>query len=451
MPDAPDPTPEHAPHTPLADRMRPRSLDEFVGQADLVGPGTLLRRAIQEDTLTSAIFWGPPGSGKTSLARVIAQTTAREFVAFSAVLGGVRDVRRIVDEARTRREREDRGTILFIDEIHRFNKAQQDALLPHVERGTILLIGATTENPSFEVNRPLLSRCRVYVLEALSDEDVGRIVDRALADTERGLGDLKPELPDEARRLLLNYANGDARTALNALELAAAATPPGPDGTRTLDRDTVRKALTQRTLAYDKEGEEHYNLISALHKSLRGSDAQAGLYWLARMVEAGADPLYIARRLVRFASEDVGLADPQALVQAIAARDAAHFLGFPECDAALAQCVVYLATAPKSNRVYRAVDAAKADVHETRNEPVPLHIRNAPTGLMRGLGYGKGYQYDHDSDQAFSGQRFLPEGMEKRTYYAPGPYGFEKEIRKRIEYWDRLRRKRREETTESEE
>jgi putative ATPase len=430
-------------HAPLADRMRPRTLEEFVGQEHLVGEGTLLRRAIEEDTLGSMIFWGPPGSGKTTLARVIARTTERAFVPFSAVLQGVKDVRKVVEEARQRRRTEERGTILFIDEIHRFNKSQQDALLPHVEAGVIVLIGATTENPSFEVNSALLSRCRVYTLNALADEHVGALVDRALEDAERGLAGWHPALAPPARALLVNYANGDARVALTALEVAVTGTPPGSDGRRSVDEEVIREALTSRVVQYDKAGEEHYNLISALHKSLRGSDPQAGLYWLARMIEGGADPLYIARRLVRFASEDVGLADPRALEQAMAARDAVHFLGFPEGDTALAQLVVYLATAPKSNRIYAAIQAARRDVHETRNEPVPLHIRNAPTDLMGELGYGKGYRYDHDEPGAFSGQSYLPESLQGERYYEPGDFGFEKEIRKRIEYWSRLRRERR--------
>jgi len=428
---------------PLADRMRPRNLDEFVGQQHLLAPGRLLRKAIEEDTIGSMILWGPPGCGKTTLARVIANMTRREFVAFSTVLHGVKEIRSIVEEAEYRLRHEKRGTILLVDEIHRFNKAQQDAFLPHVESGVLTLIGATTENPSFEVNSALLSRCRTYVLEPLRDEHIGIIVDRALADAERGLGNFKAVLEPEARALLLNYANGDARTALNALELAVPAAPPSPDGARRLTAAILREALARRNIAYDYQGEEHYNLISALHKSLRGSDPQAALYWLARMIAGGADPLYIARRLVRFASEDIGLADPQALVQAVAAKDAVHFLGYPECDTALAQCAIYLATAPKSNRVYRAIGAAKADVAETRNEPVPLHIRNAPTRLMAELGYAKGYQYDHDAPDSFSGQCFLPPSLEGRAYYEPGPYGFEKDVRKRLEYWERLRQKRR--------
>lgn len=425
---------------PLAERMRPQSLAEFVGQEHLLGEGRLIRRAIEEDTIGSMLLWGPPGSGKTALAAVIARTTKRDFVKFSAVLQGVKEVRAIVDSARERLDAGGRGTILFVDEIHRFNRAQQDAFLPHVEAGTIILIGATTENPSFEVNSALLSRCRTYTLNALDDTHVGIIVDRALADTERGLGGLGAEVEPEARALLLNYANGDARTALNALELAVTGTPAAA-GARRVTAPVMKEAIAGRLVAYDKGGEEHYNLISALHKSLRGSDPQAGLYWLTRMIEGGADPLYIARRLVRFASEDVGLADPNALALAIAARDAAHFLGYPECDTALAECVIYLATAPKSNRVYLALAAARRDVAETRNDPVPLHIRNAPTTLMQDLGYGKGYHYDHESEHAFSGQEYRPEPVAGHVYYEPGPFGFEKDVKKRLDYWENLRRK----------
>ena len=432
-------------HAPLADRMRPATLDEFVGQEHLVGPGRLIRKSIEEDSISSMILWGPPGSGKTTLAQVIANTTKRHFVTFSAVLQGVKEVRAIVEEARERRRLEGRGTILFVDEIHRFNRSQQDAFLPHVEAGTITLIGATTENPSFEVNGALLSRSRTYVLKALMDDNIAGIVDAALHDRERGLGKEAIILAPDAASLLVNYANGDARTALNALETAVAGTPVARDGVKTITAEIMREALTQRRVAYDNKGEEYYNLISALHKSLRGSDPQAGLYWLARMLEGGADPLYIARRLVRFASEDVGLADPNALVQAVAAKDAVHFLGMPECSNALAQLVLYLATAPKSNRLYVAYADAMADVRDTRNEPVPLHIRNAPTKLMKELGYGKGYQYDHDAKDGFSGQSFLPDSLQGKSYYDPGPFGFEKDIRRRMEYWDKLRGERRKE------
>ena len=432
------PSPRRGP-APLADRMRPRTIDEYQGQEHLVGPGRLIRKAIESDVIPSMILWGPPGSGKTTLAQVIANTTQRRFVTFSAVLQGVKEVRAIVEEAREKLQRDGGGTILFVDEIHRFNKSQQDAFLPHVEAGTITLIGATTENPSFEVNGALLSRCRTYVLKALSDDDIGNIVDSALTDTERGLGNEKMALSPEARELLVNYANGDARTALNALETAVAGAKGEVDS---VSVELMREAITQRRVAFDNKGEEWYNLISALHKSLRGSDPQAGVYWLCRMLEGGADPLYIVRRLVRFASEDVGLADPNALQQAIAAKDAVHFLGMPECNTALAQLVVYLATAPKSNRIYVAYKNAGADVAETRNEPVPLHIRNAPTKLMKNLGYGKDYQYDHDAPDGFSGQDFLPGSLHGKVYYEPGPFGFEKDIKRRIEYWDGLRKKR---------
>ncbi len=434
---------DRAGRPPLADRMRPTTLDEVQGQEHLVGPGRLIRKAIESDVIPSMLLWGPPGSGKTTLAQVIANTTKRRFVTFSAVLQGVKEVRAIVEEARERLRADGGGTILFVDEIHRFNKSQQDAFLPHVEAGTITLIGATTENPSFEVNGALLSRCRTYVLKALSDEDIAAIVRRALSDPDRGLGQERVELAPEAMDVLVNYANGDARTALNALETAAAGCQPGKDGVKRIGLELIREALTQRRVAFDNKGEEWYNLISALHKSLRGSDPQAGLYWLARMLEGGADPLYIARRLIRFASEDIGLADPNALVQAIAAKDAVHFLGLPECNNALAQLVVYLATAPKSNRLYTAYSAAARDVEETRNDPVPLHIRNAPTKLMKELGYGKNYQYDHDAPDGFSGQDFLPESLQGKVYYEPGPYGFEKDVKRRIEYWDGLRKQRR--------
>ena len=427
---------------PLADRMRPQTLDDFQGQEHLVGAGRLIRKAIESDVIPSMILWGPPGSGKTTLAQVIANTTKRRFVTFSAVLQGVKEVRAIVEEARQRLEMGEGGTILFVDEIHRFNKSQQDAFLPHVEAGTITLIGATTENPSFEVNGALLSRCRTYVLKALSDDDISAIVEHALTDKKRGLGGEKIILAPEARELLINYANGDARTALNALETAVAGGTPDGEGVKTITVELMREALTQRRVSFDNKGEEWYNLISALHKSLRGSDPQAGVYWLARMLTGGADPLYIARRLVRFASEDIGLADPNALIQAIAAKDAVHFLGMPECNTALAQLVVYLATAPKSNRSYAAYNEACGDVAETRNEPVPIHIRNAPTKLMKELGYGKEYQYDHDAPDGFSGQDFLPESLQGKRYYEPGPYGFEKDIKRRIDYWDGLRQKR---------
>lgn len=425
---------------PLAERMRPKSLDEIVGQEHLLGPGKLMRRAIEADRIGSYIFWGPPGTGKTTIARVIANVTKRPFVSFSAAFNGIKEVKAVIEEADERIKAGGKNTILFIDEIHRFNKAQQDAFLQPLESGTIILIGATTENPSFEVNSALLSRCTICTLNPLGDEHIEKIVVRALTDRE-GLAELTPVLADDAQKLLVNYANGDARVALTALEYAVQTTPI-KDGKRTISLQTIKAALTSRHVAYDKQGEEHYNLISALHKSLRGSDAQAALYWLTRMIEGGADPLYIVRRLIRFASEDVGLADPQALVQAIAVQQAVHFLGYPECDNALAQLVIYLATAPKSNKAYIALGAAKRAVAQTRNDPVPLHIRNAPTKLMKELDYGKGYKYDHDEQNSFSGQSFLPSSLGEPTFYEPGEFGFEKEVAKRLAYWAALKKER---------
>jgi putative ATPase len=417
---------------PLAARMRPRTLDEFVGQEHLVGPDHELRRAIEDDRIGSMILWGPPGSGKTTLARVIANLTASHFVPLSAVSAGVQDLRRHTEEARLRRARGGKRTILFIDEIHRFNKAQQDAVLPHVEEGVITLIGATTENPSFEVNAALLSRCRVFTLEPLEDEEVGRIVDSALADPERGLGGRGIVLEPEARAALVRVANGDARVALNGLE-SAVALAKSRKGGRVVTAAHVEEAVQRKNLLYDRAGEEHYNIISALHKCLRDSDPDAGLYWLGRMLEAGEDPLYVARRLVRFASEDIGLADPQALVQALAAQQAAHFVGMPEANLALAQAVVYLATAPKSNALYAAYSQVQEDVARTRADPVPLHLRNAPTPLMRQIGYGRGYQYAHDFPDAEVDQQHLPDRIKDRTYYHPSDRGFEKALQDRLQ------------------
>jgi putative ATPase len=413
---------------PLADRMRPRTLDEFVGQEHLVGPDGVLRRMIEADELHSLILWGPPGTGKTTLARIVAESTGARFVWFSAVTMGVKDVKRVVTEARDELGLRGRRTILFCDEIHRFNKAQQDAFLPHVERGVVTLIGATTENPSFEVNAALLSRMRVYTLDPLAPEQIGILVDRAVADVERGLGGRGVELAPEARAFLCESAQGDARMALSTLELAAAL---ADDGER-LTRERIEAALQRKAMRYDKAGEEHFNVISALHKSLRDSDVQAGLYWLARMLEAGEDPLYVARRLVRFASEDVGLADPRALAQAIAAQQAVHFIGMPEGSLALAQAVVYLAAAPKSNALYRAYGAAAEDARRTDGEPVPLHIRNAPTRLMKTLGYGRGYEYAHDHDDAIVAQSHLPESLAGRVYYEPSERGFEERLGARM-------------------
>jgi putative ATPase len=410
-----------APAAPLAERMRPRTLDEFVGQAHILAPGRALREAIERGNPGSMILWGPPGVGKTTLARLVAAHARHEFVAFSGVSEGVPRIREITAGAEERRKA-GRGTILFVDEIHRLNKAQQDAFLPHVERGTVTLIGATTENPSFEVIGALLSRARVFVLEPLAPEEVAALLDRALADPERGLGGRGLVLDDEARALLAREADGDARRALNALEAAAEGLPAG-------GRITVagaKEALQKRFARYDKGGEEHFNLISAYHKALRGSDPDGALYWLARMIDGGEDPLYIARRTIRFAAEDVGLADPQALVVAVAARDAYQMLGSPEGDLALAEAAIYLAAAPKSNRAYRAWGAALEAARETPGEGVPLHIRNAPTGLMKELGYGKGYRYAHDEPGAYSaGQEYLPASLRGRRFYDPGDEGEE--------------------------
>ena len=424
---------------PLAERMRPRSLDEIVGQDELVTPGRPLREMIDRDLLQSIILWGPPGTGKTTLARLIADLTRAEFVAFSAVLSGIKEVKDVMAAAEQRRRLTGRRTIVFVDEIHRFNKAQQDAFLPRVESGDIVLIGATTENPSFEVNAALLSRSKVFVLKPLDEAAVVTILKRTLADVERGLGRDNPEADDDALRAIARFANGDARAALNVLQLTVAAAPQ-PAGRPRIDRALLEKTLTNRALLYDKSGEEHYNLMSALHKSMRNSDADASVYWLARMLEAGEDPKYVARRLMRFASEDVGNADPQALAISVAAKDAVHFIGMPEGNTALAQAVLYLATAPKSNAVYMAyndaADAAKSDVAA----PVPLHIRNAPTKLMKQLDYGKGYKYAHDEPDAVASMDCLPDNLKGREFYKPSDYGFEKEIRKRLDWWKSKRK-----------
>jgi putative ATPase len=423
---------------PLADRMRPRTLDEFVGQGHLVGSGRLLRTALESGDLHSMILWGPPGTGKTTLAGLMAARARAHFVAFSAVLSGVKEIRGVIAEADERLALHGQRTVLFVDEIHRFNKAQQDAFLPHVERGTIVLVGATTENPSFEVISALLSRCRVYVLERLSEEDVAAILRRALTDPERGLGGSGVDADPDALAAVARLGDGDARSALNILEVAASLAGGGP-----LTPEVAREAAQRKALLYDKGGEEHYNLISALHKSLRDSDPDGTLYWLARMLEAGEDPLFIARRLVRAASEDVGNADPQALVLALAAKDAYDFLGTPEGELALAHAAVYLACAPKSNAVYTAFDAARADVHAAPAEPVPLHLRNAPTPLMSELGYGRGYRYAHDAPaqaEAQVAQEHLPPALRGRRYYEPVPRGLETDIRARLERWRALRR-----------
>jgi putative ATPase len=433
--------PGRDPRAPLADRMRPRTLDEVVGQDDLLGPGKVLRTALERGELHSMILWGPPGSGKTTLASLMAHVTGARFVAFSAVLSGVKEIRQVIAESEAH-QRRGTGTVLFVDEIHRFNRAQQDAFLPHVERGTIVLIGATTENPSFEVNAALLSRSRVYVLHGLSEEDLVTILRRAVTDRERGLGASNAGVTDESLAAIARIANGDARGALNILEVAVALAPD-TGGHRRITETTIREAAQRRTLLYDKAGEEHYNLISALHKSLRDSDPDAALYWLTRMLEAGEDRLYIVRRLVRFASEDVGNADPRALTLTLAAKEAYDFLGTPEGELAIAQATLFLALAPKSNAVYVAYGEAQKDVRESPAAPVPLHIRNAPTSLMKDIGYGKGYQYAHDAPDARVDQDDLPDALRGREYYRPTTRGLEAEMGRRLSEWRRWRAERR--------
>jgi putative ATPase len=423
---------------PLADRMRPRTLEEYAGQEHLIGPGKPLRTQIERDDTGSLIFWGPPGTGKTTLAKIIARMTKADFIEFSAVLAGIKEIKQVMADAERARQYGTR-TIVFIDEIHRFNKAQQDAFLPHVEKGNIRLIGATTENPSFEINSALLSRCRVYVLNPLGEDQIVHLLMRALTDEERGLGALKVRAADDVLKRIASYTSGDARSAYNVLEVAAGlAQQAGADPLEITD-DIVRDALQKRTLLYDKAGEEHYNLISALHKSVRNSDPDAALYWLGRMIEAGEDPLYIARRVVRMAVEDIGLADPNALSLCMAARDAVDFIGMPEGNLALAQAVLYLSVAPKSNALYKAFGGVQQDIEQTAAEPVPLHLRNAPTGLMKGLGYGKNYQYAHDVEGKVANMQCLPEGLRDRTYYRPTNEGIEKRIRERIDEIKKLR------------
>jgi putative ATPase len=426
---------------PLADRMRPRTLDEFVGQEHLVGPGKPLRTQIERDDIGSLIFWGPPGTGKTTLAKIVANMTKADFIEFSAVLSGIKEIKQVMADAERARQYGTR-TIVFIDEIHRFNKAQQDAFLPHVEKGNIRLIGATTENPSFEIISALLSRSRVYVLKPLLEEQIVVLLKRALEDQEHGLGRFQLQASDEALAKIAAYSSGDARSAYNVLEVAAglARGRKGKDVGAEISDDTVNDALQKRVLLYDKTGEEHYNLISALHKSVRNSDADAALYWLGRMLEAGEDPLYVARRVVRMAVEDIGLADPNALPLCMAARDAVDFIGMPEGNLALAEAVVYLSLAAKSNALYTAYGAVQQDVEQTAAEPVPLHLRNAPTGLMKNLGYGRGYRYAHDLEEKVADMQCLPDNLRDRTYYHPTDEGLEKRLRERMEQIRRIGR-----------
>ena len=423
---------------PLAARLRPKTLEEYVGQTHLLGKGKVLRRLIENDQISSMIFWGPPGVGKTTLARIIANTTKAAFIDFSAVTSGIKEIRSVMQKAEENR-RYGEKTIVFVDEIHRFNKAQQDAFLPFVEKGSIILIGATTENPSFEVNSALLSRCKVFVLQELKTEELVQLLKRALAD-EKGFGTQKINIEEELLEMIAVFANGDARTALSTLEMAVLNGDMDAGGATTVTRETLEQCTSKKSLLYDKTGEEHYNLISALHKSMRNSDPDAAVYWLARMLEAGEDPLYIARRVTRFASEDIGLADPKALEIAVAAYHACHFIGMPECSVHLTQAVVYMSVAPKSNALYMAYEHAKRDAAKMLAEPVPLVIRNAPTKLMQELNYGKGYQYAHNTEEKLTNMQCLPDSLVGTEYYKPTTQGLEARVKARLDEIKRWKR-----------
>ncbi len=427
-------------NAPLSEKMRPKSINDFVGQDHLIGKGKILKHIIEDKEFYSIILWGPPGTGKTTLANIIASSSDSFYVPLSAVTSGIKDVRQVIKEAIENKAATGKQTLLFIDEIHRFNKAQQDAFLPHVEKGDIVLIGATTENPSFEVISPLLSRTKVLVLNSLTHDQIKSILKRALKDQDKGLGSIKTEISDSVLEHIINFCQGDARISLNTLELAVMLATPLKNGTRKISKEIVEEALQKKLLLYDKNGEEHFNIISALHKSLRGSDVDASLYWLARMLEAGEDPLYIARRLIRFASEDIGNADPNALQITLSAKEAYHFIGLPEGKLAIAQAVIYLATAPKSNSVYTAYSAVTQTIKQTGALQVPHHIRNAPTRLMKDLGYGKGYKYAHDYSDAIIDQDCLPDEINDRKFYAPSKRGFEKIIKERMDYVEKLKK-----------
>lgn len=430
-------------HTPpLSEKMRPKNLEEFFGQKHLLNQNSIFKKLIEKDSINSFILWGPPGTGKTTLAQIIAKKTKREFVSFHASFNGIKDIKSIIQQAKQEIEYGGKSTILFVDEIHRFNKTQQDAFLKPVEQGIIILIGATTENPSFSVNSALLSRCSVYTLKQLNNDDLKKIIDTVLNKLKTNTHQIL--IDNDAKKLLINYSNGDARSILNVLEIAINVVKGQIKNCDIITTEIIKKILSTRKFSYDKNGEEHYNLLSALQKSIRGSDVNAALYWLARMLQGGADPIIITRRLVVIASEDIGLADPDALVQATSTLQAVNFLGYPECRINIAQLIIYLSTAPKSNSTYKAINKATKDVREKNNEPVPINICNAPTKLLKNLGYGENYKYDHEFKYHYAGQDFLPKNLKGSIYYTPGKLGFEKEIRKRIDFWENIKNKKKE-------